>query len=275
LSEIQTPPPEDFFRRLEAQRTQALVAQDMPTLERLHAPGYELITPAGATFTRERYLAAIAAEPFYAFWEPGVISVRMSLAMAVLRYRARLGFPSGRVVECWHLDTYELGQGGWQAVWSQATGIGGNPNPQPALPANRSIPEAVVLPELTYEDVDSAADWLCRAFGFVIRLRIGGHRMQLRVGGGGGLVLKQGEATRDTFAGQSLMVRVADVDAHYAQAVAAGAEVSGPPTTYPYGERQYGARDFAGHAWVFTQTLADVDPADWGGEWLARPGAAQ
>ena len=34
----------------------------------------------------------------------------------------------------------------------------------------------------------------------------------------------------------------------------------------PLGERQYGARDFAGHHWVFTQSVADVDPASWGGE---------
>ena len=32
-----------------------------------------------------------------------------------------------------------------------------------------------------------------------------------------------------------------------------------------YGERQYNAEDFAGHRWDFTQTIADVDPKDWGG----------
>jgi len=30
-------PTEDFFRALEVERTQALVARDMPTIERLHA----------------------------------------------------------------------------------------------------------------------------------------------------------------------------------------------------------------------------------------------
>lgn len=38
-----------------------------------------------------------------------------------------------------------------------------------------------------------------------------------------------------------------------------------PPTDYPYGERQYTAADPAGHVWTFSQTLADVDPASWGG----------
>jgi hypothetical protein len=61
-------PSEDFFRTLEVTRTRALVAQDMPTVERMHAPDYQLITPAGVIFSRERYLAAVAAAPFYASW---------------------------------------------------------------------------------------------------------------------------------------------------------------------------------------------------------------
>jgi hypothetical protein len=123
LTEFQKIPSEDFFRDLEAERTQALVARDMPTLERLHAPDYQLITPPGNVFSRERYLGAIAAEPFYASWHCGPVTVRVSPLMAIVRYHARIGFPSGRNVECWHTDSYELRQGEWQAVWSQATGI--------------------------------------------------------------------------------------------------------------------------------------------------------
>jgi hypothetical protein len=32
-----------------------------------------------------------------------------------------------------------------------------------------------------------------------------------------------------------------------------------------FGERQYAAADPAGHRWVFTQSIADVAPKDWGG----------
>ena len=134
------------------------------------------------------------------------------------------------------------------------------------MQANRSIPDAVVLPELAYPDVNVAADWLARAFGFAVRLRIADHRVQMSVPDGGALVVKQGEVTPDSCASHSVMVRVADVDAHHARAMAAGAAVAGKPTTYPFGERQYGVRDFAGHHWVFTQSVADVDPAAWGGE---------
>jgi hypothetical protein len=29
----------------------------------------------------------------------------------------------GAPFECWHTDSYELSEGAWQAVWSQATAI--------------------------------------------------------------------------------------------------------------------------------------------------------
>jgi Domain of unknown function (DUF4440) len=94
----------------------------MDTLEQLHAAEYQLITPAGKVLTREAYLGAIRREPFYSSWQPlGDVSVRCAGTMAVMRYTVRLQFPSGRAVDCWHTDTYELRSSGWQAVWSQAT----------------------------------------------------------------------------------------------------------------------------------------------------------
>lgn len=111
----------DLFRRLEVERTRALVQRDIAAIEAMHAPEYELITPKGRVMSRERYIALIAAEPFYANWEHGPMSVRVCDAMAIVRYRAKLTFPSGKVVECWHTDSYERRAGVWMAVWSQAT----------------------------------------------------------------------------------------------------------------------------------------------------------
>jgi hypothetical protein len=117
-------PSEEFFRALEVRRTRSLVQRDLATLEELHAPEYQLITPAGRVFTREAYLDAVRAEPFYAAWEVlGEMTFRLSAHMAVVRYKARLQFPSGRVAVCWHTDSYELRSAGWQAVWSQATDV--------------------------------------------------------------------------------------------------------------------------------------------------------
>ena len=116
-----TTPDADFFRVLEVARTQAIVARDMPTIERLHATDYELISPPGRVMTRERYLSLIAAEPFYSKWEHGPMRVRLSEGMAAVRYLAKLTFPSGNVVDCWHTDIYQLQEGSWKAIWSQAT----------------------------------------------------------------------------------------------------------------------------------------------------------
>lgn len=123
--------PDEFFRALELQRTRALVARDLPTIDSLHAPEYELVTPAGRTLVRERYLALIAAEPFYAGWEHGPMRVRVTPQMAVVRYEATLTFPSGKVVRCWHTDSYECRDGRWQAVWSQATALPAGPASAP------------------------------------------------------------------------------------------------------------------------------------------------
>jgi uncharacterized glyoxalase superfamily protein PhnB len=135
-----------------------------------------------------------------------------------------------------------------------------------ALPSNRSIPQASVIPTLAYPNVTEAADWLCDAFGFRVRLRIGDHRVQL-VYGDGAVVVTRGEGGN---AGHGLLVRVEDADAHCAQAAAVGARILDEPTDHPYGERQYNAEDLGGHRWTFSQSIADVDPADWGGELVER-----
>ena len=54
---------------------------------------------------------------------------------------------------------------------------------------NRSIPCSTVIPELPYPDVSRAADWLCGAFGFSVRLRIANHRVQMNVGDGAVVLL--------------------------------------------------------------------------------------
>lgn len=111
----------DGLRALEHLRIRALVERDLATVQALHAADYQLITPAGRVYTRERYLSALAEGPFYADWRAGDIAVRLGPAMGVVRYPAVLVFPSGREVRCWHTDVYECRDGAWQAVWSQAT----------------------------------------------------------------------------------------------------------------------------------------------------------
>jgi uncharacterized glyoxalase superfamily protein PhnB len=134
---------------------------------------------------------------------------------------------------------------------------------------NRSIPDAVVIPELAYTDIDSAVRWLCNAFGFEERLRIADHRSQLVFGRGAVVAMDRSRESTEAPSGHGVLVRVTDIDAHCRRAEAGGAEILSPPTTYPLGERQYSARDVGGHRWTFSETVEDVDPASWGG--VLRP----
>jgi uncharacterized glyoxalase superfamily protein PhnB len=133
---------------------------------------------------------------------------------------------------------------------------------------NRSIPAATTVPVLTVADVPAAVAWLTEAFGFAERLRIGeGHRSQLEVPDGGAVILAEVRPdTRVPTSGStshSVLVRVRDARAHFARSRDVGARILMEPTDFEYGERQYAAEDPFGHRWTFSETLADVDPAEW------------
>jgi uncharacterized glyoxalase superfamily protein PhnB len=128
--------------------------------------------------------------------------------------------------------------------------------------SNRSMPRSTVLPELAYPDIGEAISRLCEAFGFTVRIHMGNHRAQLNVGDGAVILI---EADGNVSLKTAVMVRVEDVNGHYEQARRNGIHILRGPTDYPYGERQYNAEDFAGHRWCFSQSMADVDPREWGG----------
>lgn len=127
---------------------------------------------------------------------------------------------------------------------------------------NRSVPPCPVIPNICYPDPSFAAEWLMKAFGFTIRLRIANHRIQMRAGEGC-FTIREGNAVPNQSC--FLQVRIEDAFAHCERARAAGAKILTEPVDHKYGERQYNAEDFYGHRWDFTETLRDVDPESWGG----------
>lgn len=134
--------------------------------------------------------------------------------------------------------------------------------------SNRSIPDATAIPVLTVSDVRAAVAWFTQAFDFAERLRIGdGHRSQLEIPGGGAVILAEVRPdTRVPTAGtasHSTMVRVGDARAHFQRSREAGGRVLMEPTDFEFGERQYSVEDPFGHRWTFSETLDDVDPAEW------------
>jgi uncharacterized glyoxalase superfamily protein PhnB len=131
------------------------------------------------------------------------------------------------------------------------------------------MPAAQVIPVLVYPDVREAVAWLEAAFGFEERVQIGeDHRAQLRFGDGAVIVGDVHGERRPPRPGEethSVVVRVDDANAHFERARAHGAKVVYEPTDWEYGERQCEVEDPAGHHWIFSQTLRDVAPEEWGG----------
>jgi predicted enzyme related to lactoylglutathione lyase len=135
---------------------------------------------------------------------------------------------------------------------------------------NRSVPTDTVLPHVVYGDIAQAIDWLNKTFGFQEHYRYGeppsGAQVHL---GNAWIMLKRAQPGRDTPAQlgywtQSLTIFVDDVDRHLQRAVSEGAKIVENLHETVYGELQYGAEDFAGHQWLFSQHAQDLAPDQWG-----------
>jgi uncharacterized glyoxalase superfamily protein PhnB len=131
---------------------------------------------------------------------------------------------------------------------------------------------------LYYRDAAAMIDWLCRAFGFEVRLRVEGEDGRVahsELTYGEGVIMVGGErrgaaqrfgadASSPLSVGgantQQLMIYVDDLDAHCARARAAGARIAAEPELHDYGaeywaDRSYGAADPEGHLWWFAQRM--------------------
>jgi len=125
---------------------------------------------------------------------------------------------------------------------------------------NRSVPPCAVIPVLVYPDPGAAAEWLSKAFGFSVRLKIANHRIQMKAGEGC-FTIREGNIAPNHS--QTVQVRIEDAVGHSERARRNGAVILSEPKDHPYGERQYNAQDFHGHHWDFTETIRDVAPEEW------------
>lgn len=121
------------LREIERTRLRALVEADLVVAGPLHAAEFRVTPPHGFPSARDEYLAAVAAGDIdYLVFEPiSEIDVRLYGKAAVLIYRSNIDIVVsglGRFThEAWHTYVYEKHHGRWQAVWEQATAIGGFP----------------------------------------------------------------------------------------------------------------------------------------------------
>jgi uncharacterized glyoxalase superfamily protein PhnB len=125
---------------------------------------------------------------------------------------------------------------------------------------------ATIIPSLRYRNALKAIDWLCDAFGFQKHAVYADgdtvHHAQLTFGNGMIMIgsVAAGSAWSDRFVQpdevggretQCACVIVADADAHFARAKAAGAEIIDTLEEKEYGGKGYSCRDLEGHLWWF------------------------
>ena len=122
-----------------------------------------------------------------------------------------------------------------------------------------------IVPTMRYRDAPKMIDWLCTAFGFEKHFVVpgeGGEIAHAQLTFGNGMIMC-GSARDDdwgklvkpvvevgTTTGAAYVI-VGDVDAHYARARAAGAQIVRELENTPYGSREYAARDPEGQVWDF------------------------
>ena len=122
------------LRQIETNRLRALVNKDMRTADALHASDFQVVPPQGIPLTREEYLGRVESDDIdYIVFEPtSKIEVRVSGDGAVMWYMSNIDVSvaggARRVAHAaWHTAFYERSEGRWQAVWEQATAVGGFP----------------------------------------------------------------------------------------------------------------------------------------------------
>lgn len=119
-----------------------------------------------------------------------------------------------------------------------------------------------LYPSLYYDDAAHAIEFLCRAFGFEKRLVVPGPEgrvmhSELSFGSGvlfvGSVKKERGLQSVRSAGGVTgaVCVRVADPDAHFARAKAAGAKITQPLKDEDYGSRGYMCEDPEGQQWYF------------------------
>lgn len=124
-----------------------------------------------------------------------------------------------------------------------------------------------IFPVIRYKDGPAAIDWLGKAFGIAKQLVVpdaDGAIAHAELSLGPGTIMLGSERKKpdpknpwdQTRAG--IYVYVEEIDAHYARAKAADAEIVRELADTDYGAREYSARDLEGNLWSFGTYLPEA-----------------
>jgi uncharacterized glyoxalase superfamily protein PhnB len=123
---------------------------------------------------------------------------------------------------------------------------------------------STIIPGHHYRNAPAAIDWLCQVFGFERKAVYEGENGTIahaELTLGNGMIMLgsskddehgRGFKSPDELGGvetRSVYLVVADADAAYARAVAAGGVVIRPLVDTPYGSREFAVKDPEGHSW--------------------------
>jgi PhnB protein len=142
---------------------------------------------------------------------------------------------------------------------------------RPSKPAGYSW----VIPYLVVTDADAALDFYQRAFGLEKKMAMpgpDGKTKHAEMTWQGETIMFGPECATDKNPTKApvtskvpspvaLYLYCEDVDALFARAKAAGAQVVSPPTDQFYGDRHCMLLDPDGHMWSFATNVADFDPS--------------
>jgi uncharacterized glyoxalase superfamily protein PhnB len=145
------------------------------------------------------------------------------------------------------------------------------------MSAGRPRDAPQIIPYLYYPDATEALDFLVDAFGFEVVHAVRDAAgvvwtAQLRLGDGVVMIGPgmEGFGTRaiddPDWATARIYTYVDDVDAHYEQALAAGAQIRSEPDVHFSGNKQYVASDCGGQQWIFAQPVGEAEAPGPGAE---------
>jgi uncharacterized glyoxalase superfamily protein PhnB len=129
---------------------------------------------------------------------------------------------------------------------------------------------ATLTSAVSYKDPRAAMLWLERAFGFDVAMVIEDddeNAVHIEMRFGDCLIMVGGEWSENhrspaSLGGkntQAVHIHIeSDIDAHYARAKAAGAEIVAELEEQFYGDKTYRCRDPEGHIWTVGQTVKTV-----------------
>lgn len=166
----------------------------------------------------------------------------------------------------WMTEVFIRRRDRWRCSMSALT-------PNYASAINAAHGSDTVTPCVLYENVENALAFLSGAFGFEETLRYNDpagyvSHAEMRRGKGTVLLGDPGDEYRSPHhlgaATVQIHLSVDGVDALYQRALDAGATVDRASADHAYGELSFTGRDPEGHVWTFAQTIADVEPQEWG-----------